>query len=216
MRISRFYLPTLREVPAEAEVISHQLMLRGGMLRKLSAGIYSWLPLGLRVLRRVEGIIRDEMNRAGALEVLLPAVQPAELWQEAGRWDVYGKELLRFRDRHEREFGFGPTAEEVIVDLIRGELRSWRQLPVNLYQIGTKFRDEIRPRFGVMRGREFGMKDAYSFDGDGGGRERPDWRKIQPRVHGPGRDRRGRDRGLLQMQLRGQHRKGGGRASRDG
>jgi len=172
MRISRFYLPTLREVPAEAEVISHQLMLRGGMLRKLSAGIYSWLPLGLRVLRRVEGIIRDEMNRAGALEVLLPAVQPAELWQESGRWDVYGKELLRFRDRHEREFGFGPTAEEVIVDLIRGELRSWRQLPVNLYQIGTKFRDEIRPRFGVMRGREFGMKDAYSFDGDEKGAEK--------------------------------------------
>ena len=172
MKLSKFYLPTLREVPAEAEVISHKLMLRAGMIRKLTAGIYSWLPLGLRSLRKVEEIIREEMNRAGALEVLLPAVQPAELWQESGRWDAYGKELLRFRDRHEREFGFGPTHEEVIVDLVRGELRSWRQLPVNLYQIQTKFRDEIRPRFGVMRGREFGMKDAYSFDADEQGAEK--------------------------------------------
>jgi prolyl-tRNA synthetase len=172
MKLSRFYLPTLREVPAEAEVISHKLMLRAGMIRKLTAGIYSWLPLGLRSLRKVEGIIREEMNRAGALEVLLPAVQPAELWMESGRWEAYGKELLRFRDRHEREFGFGPTHEEVIVDLVRSELRSWRQLPVNLYQIQTKFRDEIRPRFGVMRGREFGMKDAYSFDADEKGAEK--------------------------------------------
>ncbi len=166
MKLSRFYLPTLREEPSEAEVASHRLMLRAGMIRKLASGIYSWLPLGLRVLRKVEDIIREEMNRQGALEVLLPAVQPAELWKESGRWDVYGKELLRFRDRHERDFCIGPTHEEVIVDLVRGELRSWRQLPLNLYQIQTKFRDEIRPRFGVMRAREFGMKDAYSFDMD--------------------------------------------------
>jgi len=172
MRLTRYYLPTLREVPAEAEVLSHQLMFRAGMIRKLSAGIYSWLPLGLRVLRNIERIIRQEMNAAGALEVLLPAVQPAELWMESGRWDAYGKELLRFKDRHEREFGFGPTHEEVIVDLVRHELRSWRQLPVNLYQIQTKFRDEIRPRFGVMRSREFGMKDAYSFDADEKGAEK--------------------------------------------
>jgi len=172
MRLSKFYLPTLREVPAEAEVISHQLMLRAGMIRKLTAGIYNWLPLGLRALRKVEGIIREEMNRAGAIEALLAAVQPAELWRESGRWEAYGKELLRFQDRHEREFGFGPTHEEVIVNLVRGELRSWRQLPVNLYQIQTKFRDEIRPRFGVMRAREFGMKDAYSFDAEEKGAEK--------------------------------------------
>jgi prolyl-tRNA synthetase len=171
MKLSRYYLPTLREVPAEAEVISHQLMFRSGMIRKLSSGIYSWLPLGLRILRKVEDIIRDEMNSAGALEVSLPAVQPAELWQESGRWQGYGKELLRFNDRHEREFCFGPTAEEVIVNLVRNELRSWKSLPVNLYQIQNKFRDEIRPRFGVMRGREFGMKDAYSFDADEKGAE---------------------------------------------
>ncbi len=166
MRLTRFYLPTLREEPSEAEVISHRLMLRAGMIRKLASGIYSWLPLGLRVLRKVEEIIRQEMNRQGALEVFLPAVQPAELWKESGRWEAYGKELLRFRDRHERDFCIGPTHEEVIVDLVRGEVRSWRQLPLNLYQIQTKFRDEIRPRFGVMRAREFGMKDAYSFDRD--------------------------------------------------
>jgi len=171
MKLTRYYLPTLREVPAEAEVISHQLMLRAGMIRKLTSGIYSWLPLGLRVLRKVENIIREEMNAAGALEVFLPAVQPAELWQESGRWNGYGKELLRFRDRHEREFCFGPTHEEVIVNLVRNELRSWRTLPVNLYQIQNKFRDEIRPRFGVMRSREFGMKDAYSFDADEKGAE---------------------------------------------
>jgi len=171
MRLTRFYLPTLREDPSEAEVISHRLMLRAGMIRKLASGIYSWLPLGLRVLRKVENIIREEMNRQGALEVFLPAVQPAELWKESGRWEAYGKELLRFRDRHEREFCIGPTHEEVIVHLVRGEVRSWRQLPLNLYQIQTKFRDEIRPRFGVMRAREFGMKDAYSFDMDEEGAE---------------------------------------------
>ncbi len=166
MRFSRMHLPTLKEDPSEAEVISHRLMLRAGMIRRLAAGIYSYLPLGLMALRNVENIVREEMNRAGAQEVLLPAVQPAELWQESGRWDYYGKELLRIKDRHQREFCFGPTHEEVITDLIRHEVRSYRQLPLNLYQIQTKFRDEIRPRFGLMRGREFIMKDAYSFDVD--------------------------------------------------
>ncbi|MDX1610233.1 MAG: proline--tRNA ligase, partial [Halofilum sp. (in: g-proteobacteria)] len=164
MRASNFYLNTLKETPADAEIVSHQLMLRAGMIRRLAAGIYSWMPLGLRVLRRIEAIIREEMNAAGALEVLLPAVQPAELWQESGRWVEYGPELLRLRDRHQRDFCFGPTHEEVITDIARREIRSYRQLPVNLYQIQTKFRDEIRPRFGVMRSREFIMKDAYSFD----------------------------------------------------
>ena len=166
MRLSRFPLSTLKETPADAEVISHQLMLRAGMLRKQAAGIYSWLPLGLRVLRKVEAIVREEMDRAGALELLMPAVQPAELWQESGRWEKYGPELLRITDRHQREFCFGPTHEEVITDIARRELRSYRQLPVNYYQIQTKFRDEIRPRFGVMRAREFLMKDAYSFHAD--------------------------------------------------
>ena len=166
MRLSRFPLSTLKEVPADAEIVSHQLMLRAGMIRKLAAGVYNWLPLGLRVLRRVEGIVREEMNRAGALELLMPAVQPAELWQESGRWEQYGPELLRLRDRHNREFCFGPTHEEVITEIARRELRSYRQLPVNYYQIQTKFRDEIRPRFGVMRAREFIMKDAYSFHVD--------------------------------------------------
>jgi len=163
MRVSRFLLSTVRETPAEAETISHQLMLRAGMIRKLAAGIYTWLPLGLRVLRKVEQIVREEMNRAGAQEVLMPAVQPAELWQESGRWDQYGPELLRLTDRHKRDFCFGPTHEEVITDLIRREIKSYRQLPANFYQIQMKFRDEIRPRFGVMRAREFLMKDAYSF-----------------------------------------------------
>ncbi len=163
MRTSRFPLSTLKEVPADAEIVSHQLMLRAGMIRKLAAGVYNWLPLGLRVLRKVERIVREEMDRAGALELLMPAIQPAELWQESGRWDQYGPELLRLRDRHDREFCFGPTHEEVITDIARRELRSYRQLPVNFYQIQTKFRDEIRPRFGVMRAREFLMKDAYSF-----------------------------------------------------
>ena len=163
MRVSRFLLATVRETPAEAETVSHKLMLRAGMIRKLAAGIYTWLPLGLRVLRKVEHIVREEMNRAGAQEVLMPAVQPAELWQESGRWDQYGPELLRLKDRHQRDFCFGPTHEEVITDLIRREIKSYRQLPVNFYQIQMKFRDEIRPRFGVMRAREFLMKDAYSF-----------------------------------------------------
>ena len=163
MRVSRFPLQTLKEVPSDAEIPSHQLMLRAGLIRKLAAGLYTWLPLGLRVLRRVERIVREEMDRSGALEVLMPAVQPAELWQESGRWFKYGDELLRLKDRHGRDFCFGPTHEEIITDLARNELRSYRQLPVNFYQIQTKFRDERRPRFGVMRAREFLMKDAYSF-----------------------------------------------------
>jgi prolyl-tRNA synthetase len=163
MRVSRFLLATVKETPADAETASHRLMLRAGMIRKLAAGLYTWLPLGLRVLRKVEHIVRAEMDAAGAQEVLMPAVQPAELWQESGRWDEYGPELLRLKDRHRRDFCFGPTHEEVITDLIRRELKSYRQLPANFYQIQTKFRDEIRPRFGVMRAREFQMKDAYSF-----------------------------------------------------
>jgi len=163
MRTSTYLLATLKEVPADAEVISHQLMLRAGLIRKLAAGLYTWLPLGLRVLRKVENIVREEMDKAGAQEVLMPAVQPAELWQESGRWEQYGPELLRLTDRHEREFCFGPTHEEIITDLIRREIRSYKQLPANFYQIQTKFRDEIRPRFGIMRAREFLMKDAYSF-----------------------------------------------------
>ena len=163
MRTSNFPLQTLKEVPADAEIASHRLMLRAGLIRKLAAGLYTWLPLGLRVLRKVEDIVREEMDRAGALEVLMPAVQPAELWQESGRWERYGAELLRLTDRHQREFCFGPTHEEIITDLARNELRSYRQLPINYYQIQTKFRDEIRPRFGIMRAREFLMKDAYSF-----------------------------------------------------
>ena len=163
MRVSQFPLFTLKETPSDAEIVSHQLMLRAGMIRKVAAGIYDWLPLGLRVLRKVEQVVREEMDAAGGLELLLPAVQPAELWQESGRWDQFGPELLRFRDRHEREFCLGPTHEEVITDLVRREIKSYRQLPLTFYQIQTKFRDEIRPRFGVMRAREFVMKDAYSF-----------------------------------------------------
>ncbi len=163
MRLTDFPLKTFKEVPAEAEVISHQLMLRAGLIRRLASGLYSWLPLGLRVLHKVEAIIREEMDRAGALELLMPMVQPAELWRESGRWEEYGPELLRLNDRHKREFCLGPTHEEVITDIARNELKSYRQLPVNYYQIQTKFRDEIRPRFGVMRAREFTMKDAYSF-----------------------------------------------------
>ena len=171
MRLSRLLLPTLRELPADAEIVSHRLMLRSGMIRKVAAGIYTWLPLGLRVLRKVERIVREEMDRAGAQEVLMPAVQPAELWQESGRWAQYGPELLRLSDRHQREFCFGPTHEEVITDLVRREIRSYKQLPTNFYQIQTKFRDEVRPRFGVMRAREFLMKDAYSFHLDQGSLE---------------------------------------------
>ncbi len=163
MRFSQMLIPTLKETPSDAEVISHKLMLRAGMIRKVAAGIYTYLPLGLRTIKKVEKIVREEMNRAGAQEVLMPVVVPAELWQESKRWDFYGKELLRIKDRHEREFCLGPTHEEVITDMVRGEVRSYRQLPLNLYQIQTKFRDEIRPRFGLMRGREFIMKDAYSF-----------------------------------------------------
>jgi prolyl-tRNA synthetase len=163
MRLSQYPINTLKETPGEAEVISHQLMLRAGLIRRLAAGLYTWLPMGLRVLQKVERIVREEMNRAGAFELVMPVVQPAELWQESGRWSVYGPELLRFKDRHERDFIAGPTHEEVITDIARRELKSYRQLPVNFYQIQTKFRDEVRPRFGVMRAREFIMKDAYSF-----------------------------------------------------
>jgi prolyl-tRNA synthetase len=166
MRYSQYFLPTLKEVPSEAEVPSHQLMLRTGMIRKLASGIYSYLPFGLRAIQKVESVVREEMNRAGAIEVLLPFVQPAEIWQESHRWEEYGKELLRFQDRHNRDCCLGPTHEEVITDIARKEIRSYRQMPLNLYQIQTKFRDEIRPRFGVMRAREFIMKDAYSYDVD--------------------------------------------------
>ena len=166
MRYSKYFIPTYKETPAEAEVISHQLMLRAGMIRKLTSGIYTYLPAGLKALQKVENIIREEMNRSGAVELLMPAVQPAELWQESNRWEAYGRELLRFKDRHNRDACLGPTHEEVITDLIRREIQSYRQMPVNLYQIQNKFRDEIRPRFGVMRCREFIMKDAYSFDVD--------------------------------------------------
>ncbi len=163
MRTSQFPLQTVKETPADAEIASHRLMLRAGLIRRIAAGLYTWLPLGLRVLRKVERIVREEMDRAGALEVAMPAIQPAELWQESGRWEQYGPELLRLRDRHQRDFCFGPTHEEIITDLARNELKSYKQLPINFYQIQTKFRDEIRPRFGVMRAREFLMKDAYSF-----------------------------------------------------
>ncbi|MCW8885009.1 MAG: proline--tRNA ligase [Motiliproteus sp.] len=166
MRASQYLIATLKETPADAEVISHQLMLRAGMIRKLASGLYTWLPMGLRTLRKVERIVREEMDRSGAQEVLMPAIQPSELWEESGRWEQYGPELLRLSDRHDRSFCVGPTHEEVITDLIRNELQSYRQLPANFYQIQTKFRDEIRPRFGVMRSREFIMKDAYSFHSD--------------------------------------------------
>ena len=172
MRYSNYFMPTYKEIPSDAEVISHQLMLRAGMIRKLTSGIYTYLPAGLRSIKKVENIIREEMNRSGAIEILMPAVQPAELWRESGRWDHYGHELLRFRDRHNHDACFGPTHEEVITDLVRREIHSYKQMPVNLYQIQTKFRDEIRPRFGLMRGREFIMKDAYSFDVDEEGADR--------------------------------------------
>ena len=166
MKASQFFISTLKEAPADAEVVSHRLMLRAGFIKRLSAGIYSYMPMGLRVIRKVEGIVRDEMNRAGAIELLMPVVQPAELWQESGRFQKYGPELLRVKDRHDRDFIVQPTSEEVITDIARQELRSYRALPRNFYHIQTKFRDERRPRFGVMRGREFTMKDAYSFDRD--------------------------------------------------
>src|SRR3990167_5018242 len=172
MRWTSAYIPTLRETPAEAEVVSHRLMLRAGLIRKLSAGTYSYLPTGTRVLLKVIRIIREEMTRAGALEVLLPALQPAELWKKSGRWEKMGQEMIRFKDRHGKEMVLGPTHEEVITTLVAGELRSYRQLPANLYQIQTKFRDEPRPRFGVIRSSEFLMKDAYSFDRDAAGLDR--------------------------------------------
>ncbi len=172
MRFSRGFFPTLKEAPAEAEVMSHKLMVRAGMIRRLAAGVYTLLPLGVRVQRKVERILREELNRAGAQEVFMPTLNPAELWRKTGRWEVYGKELIRLQDRHERDFCLGPTHEEVVTDLVAREVRSYRDLPLNLYQIQTKFRDEIRPRFGVMRGREFTMKDGYSFDRDEAGAER--------------------------------------------
>jgi len=182
MRTSQLLLPTLREDPGEAETVSHRLMLRAGLIRKVAAGIYTYLPLGLRIIRKVEQIVREEMNRAEAQELLMPIASPAELWRETGRWDYYGKELLRFKDRHERDFCLGPTHEEVITDLFRREVRSYRQLPLNFYQIQTKFRDEIRPRFGLMRGREFIMKDAYSFDKDEAG-ARLNYQKMYDAYH---------------------------------
>jgi prolyl-tRNA synthetase len=166
MRVSQFFISTLREAPADAEIVSHKLMLRAGIIRRLAGGIYTWMPLGLRIVRKVEAIVREEMDRAGAIELSMPVVQPAELWQESGRWEKYGPELLRFKDRHQRDFLMQPTSEEVVTDLARAELRSYRQLPVHFYQIQTKFRDERRPRFGIMRGREFTMKDGYSFHAD--------------------------------------------------
>lgn len=172
MRASQFFINTLKEAPADAEVVSHKLMTRAGMIKKLAGGIYTYMPMGLRVIRKIETIIREEMNRAGAIELLMPIVQPAELWQETGRWDKMGPELLRVKDRHQRDFVIQPTSEEVITDIARSEIHSWRQLPKNFYHIQTKFRDERRPRFGVMRGREFTMKDAYSFDRDAAGAEK--------------------------------------------
>ena len=166
MLLSRYFLPILKETPKEAEIVSHRLMLRAGMLRQQAAGIYSWLPLGLRVLRKIEQIVREEQDRAGALEVLMPTIQPADLWIESKRYEAYGKEMLRIVDRHERDMLYGPTNEEMITDIFRAYVRSYRDLPLNLYHIQWKFRDEVRPRFGVMRGREFLMKDAYSFDLD--------------------------------------------------
>ena len=172
MRLSEYFLPVLRENPSEAQIVSHRLMLRAGMIRQSSAGIYSWLPLGLRVLKKVERIVREEQDRAGALEILMPTMQPAELWRESGRYDDYGKEMLRIRDRHDREMLYGPTNEEQVTEIVRASIKSYRDLPKMLYHIQWKFRDEVRPRFGVMRGREFLMKDAYSFDLDAAGAKR--------------------------------------------
>ncbi|MDO4997780.1 MAG: proline--tRNA ligase, partial [Neisseria sp.] len=166
MKASQFFISTLKEAPAEAVLPSHSLMIRAGLIKANASGLYTWMPMGLRVLRKVENIVREEMNRAGSVELLMPVVQPAELWQESGRWEFYGKELLRIKDRHERDFCMGPTCEEVITDIVRKEVSSYKQLPKNFYHIQTKFRDEVRPRFGVMRAREFVMKDAYSFHAD--------------------------------------------------
>ena len=227
MRLSRYFLPILKETPKEAEIVSHRLMLRAGMIRQESAGIYAWLPLGLRVLQKIERIVREEQNRAGAIELLMPTIQSADLWRESGRYDDYGKEMLRIKDRHERDMLFGPTNEEMITEIFRANVRSYKDLPLNLYHIQWKFRDEVRPRFGVMRSREFLMKDAYSFDLDAAGarhsynkmfsaylrtfarlgltaipdgrRHRPDRRRPQPRIHHSGDDRR--ERGLLPQGL---------------
>src|SRR5499426_1204823 len=169
MRLSAYFMPTLKETPAEAEIVSHRLMLRAGMVRQASAGIYSWLPLGLRVLKKIERIVRQEQNRAGAIELLMPTIQSADLWRESGRYEAYGKEMLRIKDRHERDMLYGPTNEEMITEIFRAYVRSYKDLPLNLYHIQLKFRDEVRPRFGLMRGREFLMKDAYSFDFDQAG-----------------------------------------------
>jgi prolyl-tRNA synthetase len=179
MKASTFHLFTTRETPSEAEIVSHQLMLRCGMVRKLTSGIYTWAPLGLRVLRKVEAIVRDELDKAGYQEMLMPAVQPAELWQESGRWEKFGAQLLKIRDRAGRDYCFGPTHEEVITDLVRSELRSYKQLPITFYQVQTKFRDEIRPRFGVMRSREFLMKDAYSFHIDQASLDKTYWEMYE-------------------------------------
>ena len=234
MRVSRFLLSTLKEAPAEAELVSQRLMLRSGMIKRLAAGIYTWMPLGLRVMRKVEAIVREEMNRAGAIELLMPVVQPAEMWQETGRWAKYGPELLRLKDRHERDFIVQPTSEEVITDIARKEIKSYKQLPLNLYHIQTKFRDEVRPRFGVMRSREFVMKDAYSFDVDKAGMLRsyqamydayarifgrmglkfravaadtgPDRRQRVARIPGARRLGRGRHRLVPRVGLRGERR----------
>ena len=237
MKASHFFISTLKEAPADAEVVSHPLMLRAGMIKRLAAGIYTYMPMGLRVIRKIEAIMREEMNRAGAVELLMPVVQPAELWQESGRFQKMGPELLRVKDRHERDFVIQPTSEEVITDIARQELRSYKQLPSNFYHIQTKFRDERRPRFGVMRGREFTMKDAYSFDRDERGAmtsyERDvrrlrahlrrawgwtfravaadtgdDRRQRVARVPGHRRHRRRRDRLLPDVRLRRQHRDG--------
>ena len=225
MRLSRYFLPILRETPKEAEIVSHRLMLRAGMMRQEAAGIYAWLPLGFRVLKKIEQIVREEQDRAGAIELLMPTLQLADLWRESGRYDAYGPEMLRIKDRHERELLYGPTNEDMITEIFRAYVRSYRDLPKNLYHIQWKFRDEQRPRFGVMRGREFLMKDAYSFDIDeaaarrllqqdvrrlsahvrahgaegdpDAGRDRPDRRRSLARIHHPGRHRR--IRGVLQQ-----------------
>ena len=243
MRWSQYPVNTTKETPADAEVVSHQLMLRAGLVRKLAAGLYSWMPLGLRAMRKVENIVREEMNRAGALEMLMPGVIPAELWVESGRWEQFGPELLRIKDRHERDFCLGPTHEEVITDIARNELKSYRQLPANFYQIQMKFRDERRPRFGVMRAREFLMKDAYSFHlseqslQEGYDAMHRAYTAIFTRLGlkfrsvkaDTGRDRRqrfrrvprtggigrGRHRLLRRRQLRREHRARGGRTARD-
>ena len=166
MRLSRYFLPLLRDTPKEAEIVSHRLMLRAGMIRQQSAGIYSWLPLGLRVLNKISNVVREEQNRSGAIEILMPTIQSADLWRESGRYDAYGKEMLRIKDRHDRDMLYGPTNEEMVTEIVRSYVKSYKDLPLNLYHIQWKFRDEVRPRFGVMRGREFLMKDAYSFDLD--------------------------------------------------